>query len=328
MRLSGSRILLVEDSDFAAAVTSDALDAAGYRVRRVRDGAEALRALADNEFEIVVTDAVMPNLNGFDLCRALRNDPASAGLYVLTLTSLDRKRDIVDGLAAGADDYLVKPFDDAELLARVRAGLRIVGLQRDLTAANEALSHLALTDPLTELPNRRAFDQMLVTEAAYILRGGADGVVVMVDLDNFKAINDDHGHEVGDLALVAAARILRRSSRLADTCARVGGEEFALLLRGTNLDNAVALCERIRRDISTIRIGAPDASELSFTASFGVASLNAELQPGDAARSTQQLAQASAAARAARAALRRADTALYRAKAAGKNRVHADDAAR
>ena len=146
-RLAGPRLLLVEDSNLSAAITRDVLHSAGCRVTRVANGAEALEAVGNTDFDLVVTDRLMPEMDGIELCTRLRRLASGAGLYVLMLTGLDRKKDIVDGLAAGADDYLTKPFDAAELLARVRAGLRIVTLQRELAAANQALSRLALTDP-------------------------------------------------------------------------------------------------------------------------------------------------------------------------------------
>jgi diguanylate cyclase (GGDEF)-like protein len=320
-RLAGPRILLVEDSNLSAAITRDVLVSAGYRITRVANGAEALDAVAGMDCDLVVTDRLMPRMDGIELCTRLRRRPASAGLYVLMLTGLDRKQDIVDGLAAGADDYLTKPFDAAELLARVRAGLRVVTLQRELAAANQALSRLALTDPLTDLPNRRAIDDLLAMEAAQRDRDGGKSTVVILDLDSFKRINDEHGHATGDLALTAVAKLLRREMRAADTAGRLGGEEFVLLLRGCSVTDAVPVCERLRNEIARLRIPAATAT-LSLTASLGVAPLEVTVSPTEAVqRHRGSGGNESTWRRAAQNALRTADEALYRAKAAGRNRV-------
>jgi two-component system, cell cycle response regulator len=322
-RLAGPRILLVEDSDLSAAITRDILRSSGCRVTRVANGAEALDAIETLDCDLVVTDRLMPVMDGIELCAQLRRRPASAGQYVLMLTGLDRKQDIVDGLAAGADDYLTKPFDGAELLARVRAGLRVVTLQRELAAANAALSRLALTDPLTDLPNRRAVDDLLTMEAAQRDRDGGESAVAILDLDSFKAINDEHGHLVGDLALTAVAKLLRREMRAADTCGRLGGEEFVLLLRGCSLDDAVPVCERLRDEITHLRI--PSArGTLSLTASVGVATIEVQARPSEVVRRHRGTGGTDTVfRRAAQNALRDADQALYRAKADGRNRVAA-----
>jgi two-component system, cell cycle response regulator len=322
-RLAGPRLLLVEDSNLSAAITRDVLVRAGYRVTRVANGAEALELVDTMECDLVITDRLMPEMDGIELCTRLRRRPSGAGLYVLMLTGLDRKQDIVDGLAAGADDYLTKPFDAAELLARVRAGLRIVTLQRELAAANQALSRLALTDPLTDLPNRRAIDDLLAMEAAQRDRDGGESAVAILDLDSFKQINDGHGHAVGDLALTAVAKLLRREMRAADTCGRLGGEEFVLLLRGCSVENAIPVCERLRTEIGRLRIPAAGTT-ISLTASLGVAALEVTVTPTEAVRRHRGSGGTESTwKRAAQRALQAADEALYRAKAEGRNRVAA-----
>jgi diguanylate cyclase (GGDEF)-like protein len=322
-RLAGPRLLLVEDSNLSAAITRDVLVSAGYRVTRVANGAEALEAVDSMDCDLVITDRLMPEMDGIELCTRLRRRPAGSGLYVLMLTGLDRKQDIVDGLAAGADDYLTKPFDAAELLARVRAGLRVVTLQRELAAANQALSRLALTDPLTDLPNRRAIDDLLAMEAAQRDRDGGESTVAILDLDSFKQINDGHGHAVGDLTLTAVAKLLRREMRAADTCGRLGGEEFVLLLRGCSVENAIPVCERLRGEIAQLRIPA-SGTTISLTASIGVAPLEVTVSATEAVRRHRGSGGTETAwKRAAQQALGAADAALYRAKAEGRNRVAA-----
>jgi len=297
----GFRVLLAEDDRLSAAMVTDSLAGAGFGVRHVSDGLLALESLEHDRFDLLVTDWVMPRLNGLDLVEAIRERPHLNDLYVIFLSAMNGKDEIVQGLSAGADDYLAKPFHRGELLARVRAGTRIVGLQRELATANRTLQRLAMTDPLTELPNRRAVLEMLATEAARLARGGLDSCLAMIDLDNFKQANDAHGHRVGDDVLIHVARTLRASARTADTVGRLGGDEFVVILHGCLQDEAVEVSERIRAQLagSPVRVGA--GATLTVTASFGITALKPNRGPEEA--------------------LAAADQALYEAKAAGRNTV-------
>lgn len=300
--MPGARVLLADDSPLAAAVARDVLLAAGYTVTVVSDGQKALDMLAVVPFDLLITDREMPVLDGLELARRVRRDLRTEKLYVLMLTGLGAKNSIVEGLEAGADDYLSKPFDAAELLARVHAGLRIVSLQGRLASANDRLAKLALTDALTDLPNRRAFDTLLDTRFAQTSR--ADGCsVAIADVDRFKAVNDLHGHATGDLVLIAVAGALRSAAPAGDGVARLGGEEFGLLLHGGDLRSAAMTCDLLRRAVARIRVPV-EGGELSVTASFGVASMAAAQTPDEV--------------------LKRADAALYRAKNAGRDRVGID----
>ena len=298
--LAGARVLIAEDSAVAAQITRSTLVQAECVVRVEEDGEAALAALADEEFDLLVTDWMMPRVDGLELCRSIRASEELAGLYVLFLTTFGEKEQIVEGLSAGADDYLCKPFHPGELLARVRAGYRLVELQRRLRTANLALERLAMTDPLTELANRRAFDQLVEFEAAGFARGGPPFCLVRIDLDCFKSVNDTAGHAAGDLLLVGVAGALSRVTRGADVAARIGGDEFALLLRACSIEDAIRACERVQERIADVRVSLT-SGEIRTTASFGIA----QAQHGEETAAT----------------LAAADAALYDAKHAGRDRI-------
>jgi diguanylate cyclase (GGDEF)-like protein len=264
------------------------------------DGQAALAALVEEDFDPLLTDWMMPRVDGLQLCRSVRASEELAGLYVLFLTTFGEKEQIVEGLSAGADDYLCKPFHPGELLARVRAGYRLVELQRRLRTANFALERLAMTDPLTELGNRRAFDQLVAYEAAGFERGGPPFCLIRIDLDEFKTVNDTAGHDAGDQLLVGVAGALSSVTRGADTAARLGGDEFALLLRACSIEDAVRACERVQDRIAELRVECPGGA-IGATASFGIA----QSQRGEETTVT----------------LAAADAALYDAKRSGRDRI-------
>ncbi len=294
--LAGARVLVAEDSAVAATLTRDALVAAGCSVRVERDGEAALAALDEERFDVLVTDWLMPRMNGLELCAAVRGRDDLADLYVVFLTQLGDTRQVVEALAAGGDDYVHKPFDPGELIARVRAGYRLVRSQRELRSANETLARLAMTDPLTELPNRRALERLLDGELAAFARSGAPFCLARVDVDRFKHVNDTYGHAAGDDLLVTVARALRRATRAGDVVSRIGGDEFDLIVRGS-LDGATAACERALGELRA----AGARSGRAVSASIGVAAA----RPG--------LTRDALAAE--------ADAALYAAKRAGGDRV-------
>lgn len=289
-------ILLAEDDRLSAAMTSAVLSEAGYAVRHVTDGLAALRELEQGGIDLVVSDWRMPLMAGVDLCRAIRERPELESLYVILVTAMDDTRHVVEGLNAGADDYLSKPFDPDELEARVRAGLRIVSLQRRLTSANGALERMAMTDPLTDLPNRRAFDQILDSLTASAPNRTWLGII---DVDRLKEVNDNHGHAVGDLALVSVADKLRSASRASDCVVRLGGDEFGVIIQAPDAEHAKGVCDRLAAAVAE-PITTSTAC-LLITASFGLA----PMVSGDASADV----------------LRRADTALYAAKNSGRNRI-------
>jgi diguanylate cyclase (GGDEF)-like protein len=248
----------------------------------------------------------MPGMDGPTLCRMVRATRLPGYLYILLLTGQISTRSVVIGLDAGADDYVRKPADEAELLARLAAGRRIVQLEQSLRDANAQIQRLSITDPLVNTYNRRYLNEQLVHEVEQARHLPHALSAILADLDHFKSINDRHGHQVGDEVLrrfVALARGAIREN--VDWVARYGGEEFVVVLPDTDLAAAVAVAESIRTLCAQGAL-ATDAGELKFTASFGVAALDAG---------------AGSNATAAEALLRQADAALYRSKREGRNRV-------
>jgi two-component system, cell cycle response regulator len=247
-------------------------------------------------------------MDGVTLCRRARQANLNGYLYILLLTSHGLTADIVAGLDAGADDYLKKPADEAELLARLKAGRRIINLERSLREAQTQLALLASTDPLLETYNRRHLMVELPRELERARRYGRALSVMVADLDHFKHVNDVYGHHIGDAVLVEFSRVARSCIRRSDWIARSGGEEFVIVLPETPLENALLTAEKVRVACESSPIQAGTAA-IRLTASFGVAAMNPAEDP---ARAVTEL-------------LRQADTALYRSKHAGRNRVSAAD---
>ena len=296
------RILVVDDDPLSRRILEQVLVSAGYEVESAVDGQEALGKVRSHRPEVVVTDWQMPGMDGLTLCRILKGTEETRFTHVLMLSARGETEAKVTGLETGADDYLVKPVEPVELTARVRVGLRLQKALVDLAAKNEILEKLALTDPLTGLANRRAFQEALEAELARVARHGRPAAVLLLDLDHFKAVNDTWGHAVGDEVLAGFAQILRRGCRRGDLAARIGGEEFALLLPATGLAPALAVGERIRRATEWRPLGR--SAQVPVTVSVGVASTEGLPAPPD----TLEL-------------VPRADAALYRAKGEGRNRV-------
>ena len=295
----GRVLLAASDAGFAATVR-EILEQAGHRVQVARHGLGALAALAADRHDVVVAEPGVDGADGLALCREIRADRGLDGVHVILLGRQGGRQRVAEGLSAGADDCLNRPFHPAELLARVASGLRVVQLQRELVSANRALRELSMSDPLTGLPNRRAVEQALTVESARMNRAGGSACVVCVDLDGFRSINEQHGHAVGDLVLVAFAGAMRAALRRQDQIGRVGGDEFLLVLPDTALSGAVELCRRLRDGVAAVRVPCGRA-ELAVTASFGVAPVLAGDDP--------------------QVALDIADGALYAAKTGGRNRV-------
>jgi two-component system, cell cycle response regulator len=295
-------VLVADDSLCDRRVLEHTLGREQYTVLVARSGREALELFVEHRPDLMITDWMMPDLTGVELAERIRKEFREPYTYIIILTGMSDKNEIVNGLAAGADDYLTKPFHADELLARVAVGRRICALHREIEAKSRLLERLALTDALTGLPNRRALEIWARRELEVTARHGFSFWVVMADLDNFKSVNDTFGHNAGDAVLKKFAEILKDSTRSADTCGRLGGEEFVILLTHTNEQGARAAIERIREKIETqrFRFG---AESLVVTASFGIAG-HTKLHPQNFRRLLAQ-----------------ADIALYSAKRLGRNRI-------
>ncbi|MGB9233971.1 MAG: diguanylate cyclase [Terriglobales bacterium] len=296
------KILAVDDSVVSRKLVEQSLSEERYRVLFAKDGREALALFAEHQPVVVITDWDMPDIGGLELCRRIRRDFQGFYSHLILLSGNTDKKHVVEGLAAGADDYLTKPFHPGELVARVDVGRRIVELHRQIQAKNRQLEELALTDTLTALPNRRALDVWAPRQLSAAARHGFSVWVVMADLDLFKKVNDTFGHDAGDTVLKSFAKILMANTRQSDICARLGGEEFLLMITHANKEDAKIVVERIRKQFESKKFTFEN-STTTVTASFGIAGFCGSKPPD------------------LNALVSRADTALYAAKRNGRNRV-------
>lgn len=301
------RLLLAEDEPLQRRLFEHTLAEAGYDVEAVESGEDALQRILHGDFHMLITDWGMPGLDGAALCRKIRGAGLRGHLHILMVSGHLAVSDLADAIDAGADDYLRKPADHAELLARVKSGCRIVALTHELNAAYTRLHEYSITDPLVRTYNRGYLDEQLPRAIAAARRYERPLSVVLSDLDEFKRINDEKGHGVGDEVLRCFCERARQSIRRPnDWIARYGtGDEFVFVLPETKLSDAVAVAEKLRI-ACTDEPMQTSKGFLPVTASFGVAALPSAADPQfDAA-----------------VLLQYADAALYRAKRAGRNRVN------
>jgi diguanylate cyclase (GGDEF)-like protein len=296
-----ARVLVIEDDNVIRHAHEEILRAAGHVVDGAEDGQVGFERVLATRPDLVLTDWIMPRMDGVTLCRLVKGHEELRSTYVIILSTKGETVAKVTGLDLGADDYLVKPVEPNELLARVRSGLRLRRALLELSAKNELLERLALTDPLTALPNRRAYEESLTSEIARANRHCKPLALLYLDIDRFKEVNDLYGHPVGDEALLGFADLLRRHARRGDLAARIGGEEFAVLLPHTTRTQAALVAERIRRALEAAPVGR--TRTVSITTSVGVATFKGTSED-DAEAFTKE-----------------ADEALYRAKSEGRNRV-------
>jgi two-component system cell cycle response regulator len=296
------QILVVDDSPVSRKLVEHALEASGHSLLFAKSGQEALDLFRRHSPSIIITDWILPDFSGLELCERIRAEAQRGYTYIIVLSAKSEKDHVVKGLAAGADDYLTKPFDSGELLARVGVGCRTVELHREIDAKNRLLEEMAHTDSLTGLPNRRAIEEW----AARQLRGAARHKfplwVVQGDLDSFKQINDTYGHDAGDVVLRRFAEILKGNTRASDMCGRMGGDEFLLVITHVASEYIESIINRMREEWAgcEFKFG---STAVSITASFGIAGFC-----GKEAPTFQMLVQ-------------RADKALYAAKRSGGNQV-------
>ena len=297
------KILIADDSIVSRHLLEATLRKWGYDVLVACDGLEALDLLQREDAPaLAILDWMMPGLTGLEVCRRIRHRAREPYIYMLLLTSKSQKEDLIEGMDAGADDYITKPFDQHELQVRLRAGKRLADLQAELLSAREALREQATRDSLTHIWNRSSILDMLSRELARSERERTPIGVIIVDLDHFKNVNDNHGHLAGDAVLCEAARRMQGAIRQYDSIGRYGGEEFLILLPGCDEQSSYTQAERLRRQIENAEMSLNEAS-LRLTASFGVTCA----MPGD--RWTQE------------ALIRKADEALYLSKKLGRNRA-------
>jgi diguanylate cyclase (GGDEF)-like protein len=299
-------ILLAEDDPVTRMLMTRFLKKAGYEVDAVGDGVEAFDKMMKRYYPILVTDWEMPGMDGVALCKAVRNMQLDGYVYALLLTARDAKEHIIAGLEAGADDYLVKPVHEPELIARLNTGRRILALEHSLRAANHRNRVLSITDALTGAYNRRYLMEQLPREVERCRRYAYPLSVIMCDIDHFKRINDEMGHTAGDDVLQQfVGRVQRAIRSNSDWVARYGGEEFLLVLPETDFNAGVFVAEKIRSLISSSPF-ATRAGENCVTASFGVASTGPD--GPDLALKVEGLIKA-------------ADLCLYKSKQEGRDRT-------
>ncbi|MEJ2655626.1 MAG: diguanylate cyclase [Desulfobacterales bacterium] len=297
------KILIAEDDVTSRLILENMLTKWGYDVVSATNGDDAWEKLQQEDSpRLVILDWMMPGIEGIEICRRIRENSKSEDqyTYITLLTAKESKKNIVTGMEAGADDYVTKPFDMHELRVRVRAGERIVQLQSELLEAKKRLEIQSRTDPLTGVLNRRAILSQIGCELSRAKRDNAHISISILDLDHFKKINDTFGHLAGDAVLRECMHRVESAIRAYDSVGRFGGEEFIVVLPGTNEADAFTVAERIR-----LRITGKDANvdgiNVPFTISQGLATGNGET-------TVDQL-------------IALADKALYRAKENGRNRV-------
>lgn len=239
-----NKVLLVEDDPTVRLILTKRLRASGYDILVAEDGHQALKLLKDEPVALVVSDWVMPNMDGLELCRCIKNDPNLCPNYFIMMTARGEKADCIEGLEAGADDYLSKPVDEGELIARLKVGERVM-------AQHRGLQNLASTDPLTCLRNRRSFEDDLESELAMAKRYAYPFSLLLFDLDDFKKINDTRGHTVGDKALRVFAEFLIWTLRRSDHIYRIGGDEFAVILPQSREIEAEMTTDRLKNSFKT-----------------------------------------------------------------------------
>jgi two-component system cell cycle response regulator len=290
------KILIVDDDPFQRRLLRAQIARLNYDVYEATNGELAWNLLQQEGISIVITNWMMPVLDGPGLIRRIRGANLPSYTYIVLLTARDELSDVVAGLDAGADDYLIKPCDTNELRARIAIASRIVDLEFRLREARD-------TDSLTGLWNRRALTTSARNELMRVQRHGTSVSIVLLDVDYFKHVNDRYGHHIGDQALCLIATTVVQNVRPYDIVGRWGGEELLLVLPETSLAQAIIVAERVRASISATPLTLDDGRHVELTASFGVVSTDAT--NSDTLDSLVQLA----------------DIALYQAKADGRNRV-------
>ena len=297
------RVVIAEDDAIQRGILEQQLRSAGYEVEGFADGESAWNALQSEHARLVITDWQMPSVPGPELIRRIRTSNSPLYTYVLLMASPDSKEDFVEGLGAGADDYLMKPVDPRELRARLALGERILDLEDRLNVSAKRTRRLATQDGLTDILNRQAIHAHADAELDRGAREGKPVSVALLDADHFKVINDTYGHVVGDEVLRAIAETLATNKRPYDWVGRWAGQEFLVVLPGTTPEQSKMVADRMRQAVSQIQVTLDGADPIQVTASMGVATQH----PGSRDNLVGLLVEA--------------DKALYRAKQTGRNRV-------
>jgi two-component system, cell cycle response regulator len=301
--LDAFKALIVDDSPVYRKLLGQVIALNSCILLVARSGQEAIEIFERERPSLVITDLLMPDLTGIELCHKIRA-AGSEYTYIIILTSNAAKKDIIKGFSAGADDYLTKPFDEDELLARIRVGMRLVDLQRQIETKNRLLEELALTDPLTGLPNRRAVAAWSDRQLEAAARHRFSSWVVLMDLDHFKRVNDTYGH-AADAVLRKFGEILKANTRASEISGRIRGEEFLQIITFADQAGIRTVTERIRKQIAE-EMFCFEGATFGVTASFGASGFSGSKAPEFSAL------------------VDLADAALCRAKHLGRNRIETD----
>lgn len=309
-----STILIIDDDVNIVNLLSKRLSQEGFDILSAKDGLTGLQIAKSNTPDIILLDLLMPEMSGKDVLKELKSSSNTHFIPVIIISAVADTEDKIDGLAMGANDYIVKPFRFQELLARINTQLRIVYLHKeleqkhhDLIEKNKILEQLAITDPLTGLYNKGYLLKRLLSEVSRSSRHGESIACIMLDIDHFKKINDTYGHLVGDEILKFVSKIIKEITRVSDIVTRYGGEEFLVICPNSQQEGVVQLAERMRQAVENTRFLLDDGVELTLTISAGVKCtiFDKMIDPEVASGSL----------------IHEADLALYRAKSKGRNLV-------
>ena len=309
------RVLVVDDDAAQRAVLRGTLEELDSDIYEAPDGRSGLEMALEVQPHMMIIDWVMPGMDGVELVQALRATRAGRGMFIMILTAYDDDDHLVRAFNSGVDDFVTKPLRPRVLAARLRAGQRVIGLQRaiardreeihyfaaELAVTNRRLQELAMTDSLTGFPNRHYAMDRIQQEWAACSRSRRPLAVMAVDVDNFKKINDSYGHDVGDTVLKDTAAVIKKALRSQDIVCRIGGDEFLIICPDTNLDQALVCAERVRRAVEATPIRA-DHQQLSTSLSIGVAVRETNMRDPNAL-------------------MKGADRGVYLAKQRGRNRI-------
>jgi len=292
-------ILIIDDSKAVREKVKSVLKKARLfkKYFEAENGIEGFKILLDNDIDLIICDILMPKIDGFKFLNMAKDKLESDNIPLIMLTAIGNNEEKIKGLELGATDYVTKPFDEGELLARVKVQLKVKALQDRLKSTNKRLEDLSNIDELTGLYNRRRLMEVLSGEFEEGKRYSTNLSFIMLDIDDFKSINDIYGHQKGDMVLKEIGKLLKRNIRTTDIAGRYGGEEFAIILTQTDINGAKVSAERIRRNVEKHEF---DGLE-RVTISLGVSS-------NKNCNSIDEL-------------IKRADEALYMGKKRGKNRV-------
>lgn len=297
-------ILIIDDSPTELKEIISFLEPAKLfdKYLEAHDGMEGFKTLINEQVELVICDLIMPNMDGIKFLEMVATQEGLRDIPVIMLTAKEDRKSKVLGLDHGACDYVTKPFFAEELIARVKVQLKLKGQQDNLKKSNKILTELTTRDPLTQFHNRRSMMEILEREIDRCKRKDSPLSIAMFDIDHFKLVNDEFGHQAGDSVLISLAESTRSRLRSYDLVARYGGEEFVMILPDTPHEGAILVAERLRTRIEKLEFKG-EIANLRVTISLGVASF-----PSEDVTSVDSL-------------IRAADAALYRAKRGGRNRV-------